>query len=113
MFIRFCFNYLFEDEYTQNELSRFRYELASYRMVFGSENARYDHESHWASFLSSTNHKEFFDQFCEMGKISEARILFSRYTEISQKLHEDGAIKKLLEVFKAAIMSMIKNLRNG
>uniref|UniRef100_A0A914IAM4 RZZ complex subunit KNTC1/ROD C-terminal domain-containing protein n=1 Tax=Globodera rostochiensis TaxID=31243 RepID=A0A914IAM4_GLORO len=91
------------DMYTLKEIARFRYELASYRMLFEAEGPRYGRESPWPQFLSSGSQKEFFDGFCEAGQIVEARILLSRYAHISQELQEEKSMKKLLSLFKSTV----------
>lgn len=98
---------IFEDEFVKNELARFRYELASYRMVFCLENDDFGRNSQWSLFLTGGSQKEFFDKFCEAGKIAEARVLLSRYLEITEKLHEKDAAKRLLQTFKSTIIGVL------
>ncbi|KAL7073374.1 hypothetical protein ACQ4LE_007464 [Meloidogyne hapla] len=91
------------DEYTLNEIERFRFELESYSLVYGKNKVHYLRTSDWHSFYTSDTHKEFFDRFCEKGKIAEARTLFSRYSDISQNLMDKGNFHKLLAVFRDVI----------
>jgi hypothetical protein len=72
-------------------------------MVYGAEDANYGLESMWRAFECSETHKEFFDRFCEQGKIAEARILFARYKEIPENVAKQEIIKKLLDTFRQAI----------
>ncbi|KAL3091163.1 hypothetical protein niasHS_004282 [Heterodera schachtii] len=92
------------DEYTQKEIARFRYELASYRMLFEAHGPSFDRDSQWPQFLSSGSHTEFFDAFCEAGQMTEARLLLSRYSNIGQELQDEKAVKRLLTVFKSALI---------
>ena len=91
------------DEYTLTEIDRFRFELDSYSLVYGKNKDHYVRHSDWHSFYTSDTHKEFFDRFCENGKIAEARTLFSRYPSISQNLTDKAAFHKLLVVMRDII----------
>jgi hypothetical protein len=86
-----------------NEIEKFRFELESYSLVYGKNKEHYSQNSYWHSFYTSDTHKEFFDCFCEKGKITEARTLFSRYPSISQNLMDKAAFHKLLTVFRDVI----------
>lgn len=76
-------------------------------MVFEAGGANYERTSAWPVFLASTTHKEFFDKFCEIGKITEARILFSRYVDISQSMQEESVVKNLLKSFTSLIAGIL------
>ncbi|CAK5073192.1 unnamed protein product [Meloidogyne enterolobii] len=91
------------DEYTLKEIERLRFEFESFSLVYDKDNINYSRTSDWHNFYTSDTHKEFFDRFCEKGKIAEARTLFSRYPDISQKLMDKEAFHKLLYVFRDVI----------
>lgn len=97
------------DETTESQISRIRYELATYRMLFGGNLANFNQHSEWASFILNVSHTEYFDRFCEQGHITEARIIFSRYpNEINQHLNLPTlqlGVEKLLNLFEKCIQS--------
>lgn len=95
---------VFLDEGTVSEIANFRYELASYRMFFGLNNASFDRESPWPEFLSADNHVLLFDNFCQKGSIAEARILFSRYpTDIQNHFASFEYTNRFLDLLSTSI----------
>lgn len=100
------------DKSTLKELAEFRYELTSYRMVYGTEDAHFGRNLEWQKFKANETRKEFFEQLCAEGKIEEARILFTRYIDIQQNLIKRAANKKLLSVFKQVVSGFSQFTQN-
>lgn len=98
------------DETTESQILRIRYELASYRMLFGGNSAHFDLHSEWSSFILNVTHTEYFDRFCEQGQITQARILFARYpSEIYPHLKTpslERGVEKLLALFEKCIQGI-------
>lgn len=107
-FGKISFDYLeFLDDYTIAELSRFRYELATYQLIYGTSKDIYTRNSEWPAFLSSENHIHLFNQFCSQCKIAEARILCKRYPAVlSTYLSTTYVIGNLLDSFIASITGL-------
>jgi hypothetical protein len=61
------------DELTVREIRAFRYELATYRALFGvGKTACFDSHSQWPAFIENRNHFDYFEDFCRRGLVVEA-----------------------------------------
>lgn len=107
-FLLFCINIPCSDETTSDEIARFRYTLASYRMLLQVRNEsttnHFGQANHWQTFLTADDdHASYFDQLCTEGRIDEAKILFTRYPELAEHLNSLEAIEKLFFALENAI----------
>ncbi|VDK56844.1 unnamed protein product [Anisakis simplex] len=66
------------DEETLERLSRLRYNLSSYRMLYGPK-ASFLEDSAWSKFIEDNEWKEIFLHFCDRGYFTEAQIVWQRY----------------------------------
>ncbi|VDD93411.1 unnamed protein product [Enterobius vermicularis] len=78
------------DPETKESLCRLRYNLSTYRMLFGPEKASFDRESAWNDFVSDDNWKELFLSFCKEGCGTEARLLWNRYNCVLKPWMQDS-----------------------
>lgn len=87
----FCSKCRPQDQVLSENLSRLKYALESYRLLFGDQ-ASYARDSHWPNFCVGENHWALFEQMLEESKIDKCVELWSRYrNDLSELLVEMSA----------------------
>ncbi|VDM41305.1 unnamed protein product [Toxocara canis] len=102
------------DEETLERLARLRYNLTSYRLLYGPSvgYASFDMDSPWTKFIEDNVWKEVFMEFCNQGYFSEALIVWQRYLREMREWMRDevDTFKQIVDVIQEVIPVDIKKL---
>uniref|UniRef100_A0A915BMD4 RZZ complex subunit KNTC1/ROD C-terminal domain-containing protein n=1 Tax=Parascaris univalens TaxID=6257 RepID=A0A915BMD4_PARUN len=92
------------DEETLERLARLRYNLASYRLLYGPK-ASFGVESPWTKFIDDSLWKEIFLEFCKDGCFSEALIVWQRYLkEMREWMREEvDTLQQIVDLIQQVV----------
>ncbi|KAI1708966.1 kinetochore-associated protein rod-1 [Ditylenchus destructor] len=102
------------DATTSDQIARFRYDFASYRMLLQVRSTTNDfgQTSHWQAFLTADDdHASYFEELCKGGRIDEAKILLTRYPELAQHLNSLKTITELFSNFESVIAAKPQSVK--